>query len=307
MQMPQDLDSSGELPADLPSGPLVDFDPGDARRQRLLGSEEGLSLIRRVARKRGVPFQDLDDVVHETIAEALEADLPAADGEARAYIAGIARRVSARHLRGVATAAVPYWDEDGEERVGADAAVHAAPFEERDIARRIVEHGHARAPRWFPVFLKAKVLGESADEVARRLDRPAPTVRRAWSELHRDLGAYGRQIGVVTTLVLIATGVAGWRLSRRPADFTQMATYQVRRAQPPPPDAYDLRVRALRECAVDDWAACLADIDAAIAMNPAIGTPEMRALQKSAEYNMHRRDQGPEPPPLPEKSRPRWR
>jgi DNA-directed RNA polymerase specialized sigma24 family protein len=304
MQMPRDLESSGELPADLPSGPLLDFDADDARRQRLLGSDEALSSIRGVARRRGVPFQDLDDVVNETIAEALAADLPADDDEARAYVVGIARRVAGRHLRGLAVATDPYVEGDEpavEARTG--VAAQAASFEDRDIARRLIEHGHKRAPRWFPEFVQAKALGESAEEVAARLGRSPGNVRRVWWNLQRDLDAYGRQIGVVTTIVLIAAGVAGWRLSRRTVDFSQMATYEARRAEPPPPDAYDLRVSALRAFAAHEWAACVADIDAAIAMEPGIATTEIRAMRRTAEHEMHRRDRGPEPQRLPEKAR----
>jgi DNA-directed RNA polymerase specialized sigma24 family protein len=263
-----------------------------------------LAAIRRVARRRGVAFQDVEDVVQETVVLAMEAALPSDGEQARRYVLTVASHVALRQVHGRAASPPGLADDDVEGEDGADGRVvaQAVPFEDRDAIRLVVEHGESRSPRWFPIFLRAKLLGESTEEIAQVHGEAPGTVRRIWSEMYRDLGDYGRSLGIaVGVLVLVATGLAAWRASRRTFDFEAMAPYRVRRVEPPVPGAWDLRARAVGECMRSEWAACSDDAAAAAAMDPAVDTPEFRSMRAIADHQRLVRYRGPAPKWGPEK------
>jgi DNA-directed RNA polymerase specialized sigma24 family protein len=295
------IDSSGELPPDTPSGPRLEPEVGMARRD-LVASPRMVAGVRRVARRRGVSVQDLEDVVQETIAQALAATLPEADGDVRRYVLTIASHVASRHVGRLKSAPVQLGDGDEWEE-GADgrAIAQAVPFDDRDAIERLVERGHSISPRWFPVFLRAKILGESTEDVARSEGESPGQVRYMWSRLYEDLGDYGRRLGLaVGMLVLLVTGLAAWRSTRRAYDFDAMAPYPFRRSEPPAPDAFDIAHRAIAECRRGEWAACSDDAAAAVAMDPAVDTPQFGRMRALADHERLVR-RVPAPKPAPEK------
>jgi DNA-directed RNA polymerase specialized sigma24 family protein len=203
------IDSSGELPPDPPSGLRLDDGGVEEGHRALLASPQMLAAIRKVARRRGVAFQDVEDVVQETVVLAMEAALPSDGEQARRYVLTVASHVALRQVHGRAASPPGLADDDVEGEDGADGRVvaQAVPFEDRDAIRLVVEHGESRSPRWFPIFLRAKLLGESTEEIAQVHGEAPGTVRRIWSEMYRDLGDYGRSLGIAVGVACLAAHV----------------------------------------------------------------------------------------------------
>jgi hypothetical protein len=70
-------DSSGRLPDDPRESLRSVGETAEERRERLLTSGRFRASIAKVARSRGVPECDVDDVIQETLGRPLRADLPA--------------------------------------------------------------------------------------------------------------------------------------------------------------------------------------------------------------------------------------
>ena len=167
-------DSSGSLP-------LVDG--SEPQHRDLLASVELRRSIALVARRRGVPECDEHDVVQETLARALRMRLPADRGEAIKYIHGIAKRVAIDLVeRGARTG-----DEYVEEAPDSDRAPHGATasaqpalFDDRDVARKVVDAARTRFPASFSYFFQERVLGRTPDQIANDHDvRPGHCATRS--------------------------------------------------------------------------------------------------------------------------------
>jgi DNA-directed RNA polymerase specialized sigma24 family protein len=258
-------DSSGSLPR-------VD-DAGVPSHRDLLAGPEIRRSISTVARRRGVEGDAVDDVVQETLARALAQPLPADRAEARKYVHGIAKRVALDTVGEAASSGAEWVDDDAPDSGTAPLAVAAAQpatFDDRDEARKVISAGERRFPASFSYFLQARVLGRSAEQIANDHDVSAGHVRHQIVEMQRFVSDYRTRLAASIAVVLFA--VAGWSTWRHdPTRSWALFTPRLR-TEPPPldPDALvdHLRERARRACNLGAFAACLADTEAADALDP---------------------------------------
>lgn len=261
-------DSSGQLPENPPDPPVLIDEEERQRRERLLTSKRLRAAIAKTARSHGVPEDDVEDVVQETLRRALHANLPREAGEATRYTNGIAANVSRDHMKEVrARRAEQTYVEEGEDGglLPSEAAAQPAYFEEREIVERIVAAGHERFPRTFRWFVRARVDGETSEEIANDHGVQPGRVRAEIVGVQRFVVEYGLKLGVAVALIVLIVLGARW-LHRGEEDT---ATYELRRHEPAPLDAHQLRERAERELRARQWQACLDDLDAADKMDPA--------------------------------------
>src|SRR5258708_4331907 len=187
--MPAASDSSGSLP--LPDG-------GDTAPHRDLLASVGIQRsISVVARRKGVAEADVPDVVQETLARALDLRLPADGEEARKYIHGIAKRVALELVRKKAYVGhEEYVDdgpdaEDGGDPPPASASAQPALFDDREVARKVVDAGQRRFPTTFSYFLQAQILGRSPETIANDQGVHPGHVRREIATMQRFVPDYG--------------------------------------------------------------------------------------------------------------------
>ena len=291
-------DSSGRLPAD-PHEAQPALSPGgeppEARRARLLCSDHFGNSIRKVARNTGVAEHDIEDVVQETLARGLEIELPEDDERARRYVNGIAANVARDHLGEVVAEAADSYVEEHEEGGPAATPYWDAPanFEDRDLARQVVDATKKRFPRTFSWLLRARVMDETGAEIANDNVVQSSHVRHEISRVQRFARSAGQRLGAgLAVLVFVAIGLASWL--RRPFEALDLSTYEARRAELPPPDADSLRARGTEACRALEWQACLDDLDAADRLDPA-GAEGASEWRRAAERHLRIKDRAPLP------------
>jgi DNA-directed RNA polymerase specialized sigma24 family protein len=301
-------DSSGSLPpAD---------DAGPASHRDLLVSPKLRETLAGVARRQGVEGAAVEDVVQETLHRALEQRLPEDRTEAKKYVHGIARRVALDIVRGAASSGIESFDDaepDADSEYDDEGASHGAAsaqparFDDRDEAYKVIAAAEQRFPRSFAYFMKARVLGHTAEEIANDHDVHAGNVRHMIMEVERFVSDYRTRLGAsVAVVLLVLTGWAVWR--NDPSKSWALLTPNPR-TEPPPleRDAQidDLRARALRACNTRAFAACLADTEAADALDP-IGAPSWKSLLKEAKQGLmvHESPVDWDKPPGPDDKKP---
>jgi DNA-directed RNA polymerase specialized sigma24 family protein len=279
-------DSSGQLPEDPPE-PRVYLDEVERqRRAQLLTSKRLHAAVAKIARCHGVPEDDVEDIVQETLRRALHANLPQEEGEASMYTSGIAANVSRDHMeelrvRGGEQSYAEEGDEGG--LLPIEAAAQPAYFEDREVVERIVEAGRERFPRTFPWFVQARVDGETSEDIGNDHGVSPGLVRRKIVDVHRFVVEYGQKLGVAVALLIVIVFGAYWL--RRSEELGETATYVPRRVEPAPLDADQLRERASKELAARQWQACVDDLDAADKMDP-VGAARYLPVRAAAEYNL---------------------
>jgi len=112
-------------------------------------------------------------------------------------------------------------------------------------------------------------------------------------------GAWGKRTGSIggVLALLLAVG-AGWWMTHRPVDESQMATFAQVRTDPRAAgmDAAALRERGKAACDAGAWGACENDLAAASKLDPAGHTPELQQMQQDARTKQMRFDaDGPGP------------
>lgn len=281
--------SSGKLPDDSQNDSqerLADADETPAaRRARLLASREFLGSMRKAVRSQDVPDDDVEDLLQEAVRQLLAGQLPEDEKEARKYANVVARNVARqRYVQIIEEATEPYLEEPDEDG-GLPTPVGAQParFDDRDLARRIYAAGMARYPRTVRWFWRARVLGETAEAIASDYEVQPSHVRKEISTVHQFMHGVGVRLGaVVAVTIVVALGVFAWL--RRPIE----ALYVPQRFEPPVPDTRMLRERAERACRDGAWQACIDDIDAADALDPADHSQSL--LRRGAAAKLHLRD-----------------
>jgi hypothetical protein len=281
--------SSGKQPEDLQNHSQEQLAAADetpaARRERLLTSPEFLGSMRKAVRSQDVPDDDVEDVVQEAVRQLLGGKLPEDDEEARTYANVVARNIARqRYTQLIEEATEPYREEPDEDG-GLPTAVAAQParFDDRDLARQIYAAGMARYPRTVRWFWRARVLGETAEAIASDYEVQPSHVRKEITVVHQFMHGVGVRLGaVVAVTIVVALGVFAWL--RRPIE----AIYVPQRVEPPAPDTRMLRERAERACRDGAWQACIDDIDAADALDPADHSQSL--LRQGAAAKLHLRD-----------------
>jgi hypothetical protein len=261
-------DSSGRLPDESHESIRSLEETAEERRERLLTSCRFRASIAKVARSRGVPECDVDDVIQETLGRALRADLPASDEEALRYTNGIAVHVVRAHIEELAAEATdPYEESDDDGLIPTPVSAQPASFEDRDALRTLLDHGLERFPRTFPWFLRARLFDETSDAIASEHRVQASHVRHEISVVQSYLHTFGQRMGLaLTLLVLVVAGVFAWM--RRPFELWNAPTYANHRVAPPALTATQLRERARQAYRRGAYDACLADLDAADWLDP---------------------------------------
>ena len=283
-------DSSGSLPpAD---------DAGPASHRDLLIDPDLRKTLARVARRNGVEGAAVEDVVQETLDRALRRRLPEDRTEATKYVCGIARRVALDIVRGAASSGIESFDDaqpdaDVDSEYDDEGAPHGAAsaqpvrFDDRDEAHKVIAAGEHRFPRSFSYFLKARVLGHTAEEIANDHDLNAGHVRHQIMEVQQFVSDYRTRLAASIAVLLLA--VTGWAVWRNDPSQSWALLTSNRLTEPPPLDRDaqidDLRARALRACNTRAFAACLADTEAADALDP-IGAQTWKSLLKEAKQGL---------------------
>jgi DNA-directed RNA polymerase specialized sigma24 family protein len=132
--------------------------------------------------RRRVPPDDVDDVVHQVLCEALESELAPDDpASVPRWLFGITRHKVADHHRRARRRAMDPLDP-------ARLPGRAAPLEARSLLREVVADA-ARDPRTAQTmgWLAREAEGERLDEMAREVALPPATVRQRVSRLRRWL------------------------------------------------------------------------------------------------------------------------
>ena len=264
-------------------------------KDTFLVSDSTMAAIRRVARSRGVPFQDHEDVVQQTCTRAWKARLPADPLEARRVVNRIAHAMACTHTR-VDPRGVPQsYEENSEEAELAAHAADAAPDAAlREQVEMLLDKGRAKFPNRFDSFL-ASVLGRApATEEAARRGVTDAHVRKERSEIRQYLQLHGRKMGLLTaaTLVILVFGsMRDWTRSNvaNPdawSDFRSMR----REAPRPAADAASLRIRAADRFRNFAFEACLEDLDAAQAIDGKPDTADEARMRDEANDALRMND-----------------
>lgn len=158
---------------------------------------------------RRVPAQDVGDVVHAVVCDALAAEDPPPPGDVPRWLFGIARHKVADHHRHARRRP------DGV----MDAALvngPAAPIEARSLLRGMIADA-TRDPRSAETlgWIAREAAGERLDEMAREASLPAATVRQRVSRLRRWLQRRWRAEALLVLAAALAAVVVA--LHRTPA------------------------------------------------------------------------------------------
>lgn len=235
--------------------------------------------------RRRLPPAEVEDLVQNTLTEALSAASPPSDpAEFRRWVHGIARHKIADNFRRRGRQPIPSADVDQ------NAAEPNPSLAELDqwIESELPKTDHARATlHW----LLREGDGETLDEIARDVELPAPRVRQRVSRLRRHLHARWLALGAAGLMSLLVMGTLLYRAMQPGVAPPSI----VREAFSPLERARALRQEALERCAAGAYPECIAALDRARALDPngenarAIG--EARA---AAESNL-------QPRPIPER------
>ncbi len=253
--------------------------PRDAGLRRALLADPAMhESLRTVIRLRGVPRQDVDDVLHVVLAEMMADEaLPVHDREqARKYMGKCARRRSVDHARSRTRRARREVDADERLRGGASP-------EDMVMLSHLVREGQARYPIAFAWWVRFVVHGEPQNEIARSAGVHADHVQHTIAAVRDHL----RRFGSVTVIVLMF--LAGWWSSaRRPGPrgepLPELSSARPDDTLAPPASPLDvarsLRARAEQEAAAGDWASAAHDLDDARQVDPSGETPEVLELRR---------------------------
>jgi len=252
----------------------------DERRKRILSDPKVHAAIRSIARRRGVPDTDIDDVVHEVITDACsDARVPLDEvDEARRYLVACCRHKAIDRARARIR--------DRERLASLDESVPDADsltVEDRAFARRLLDACRRLFPATHEWFERVAFDNESQAVIAEEMRVSPGHVRHEVSAIRRSLRTLAT---VAATLLLIATGLRTWSPTwYRGADpVTKPNPFAM---------ASHLRERAGLECAHEEWEACAADLKEAAEIDPAGDTPSVLELRETAERRLHGLDAAP--------------
>ena len=264
-------------------------------RDALLSDPKLHASIRKTLRNHGVPAQEVEDLLQDTLKKARVARLPEGDDEgSRKYI----HRTAANLACDFHGDQRDDHDEFDECAVAVPATAPAA-FEARDLLRKTFAVAHERFPRTFHWFLRVYALDESPKAIAAEAQVSDGYVRHEVSVIQRSVFSIAVQLGVTAFGILLLVLIV-WRglwkhdLPTTDPDTARSAEH---RELTPAQNATGLRSRASAECDAEDWQPCLDDLDQARTLDPAgDDDPQVQAMRRRAGEHLH--------PPAPRKRTP---
>jgi DNA-directed RNA polymerase specialized sigma24 family protein len=241
--------------------------------------------------RRRVPARDVEDIVQSVLAEALgSAQRPSDPDAARRWVWGIARHKI-----------VDYHRHAGRESFTQIEVGHeTADVESRDLLRWAEDElpSSTDAQKTFEWLLR-EGDGEKLEDIARSQALPAAQVRQRVSRLRKHFrqrwALYAAALGAVLVLLYFAR--------RRTSGPERIDVPHLS----PSPETLDAMQRAARirrdaltACSESRWAACVEQLDAARALDPAgDDAPAIRAAREHAQHEIEREEQSPPPSPAP--------
>jgi DNA-directed RNA polymerase specialized sigma24 family protein len=247
-------------------------------RERITAMMSDPGLVRSIRSTlllRGVPEREVPDMVQEAFAAAFACErLPESEADAKNYLFGIVRNQAAMLLRS--------WHDRNHAAFAEElqGETEPAPFEERDLVRKLV----ARVPenRWqtFQWFVRV-TFGDALADIAREEGVDYAVAHARLTRLRDDLRQWAVQLTKAAAIVALVIG--GYRLLRprhEAAIAPDIAPEPPRVVMPAPPpvapaastlleEAAALRRRALDECRDGLLFYCQRDLDEAAARDPA--------------------------------------
>jgi DNA-directed RNA polymerase specialized sigma24 family protein len=201
----------------------------DDRRKKILSDRTIHDAIRGVARQRGVPSHDVDEILDTVIEQAMDDEkLPLDEPEeAKTYLCAIARNKSIDDASRRTRYHKRYVPEDLGEQLPDSGSVG----EQKTFAERLVREGWTRFPRTFGWFWRTSMQGESHVAIATELNVSPAHVRHEVYLVRQGMQKYIAYVAIVVLLVF--AGYKWWGegvIGLNPGS---------RVAAPPPPTAED--------------------------------------------------------------------
>jgi DNA-directed RNA polymerase specialized sigma24 family protein len=274
----------------------------DPRRRQILSDRKVHESIRTIARRRGMPEQEVDDILDTVIADAMEdGSLPLDDREeAKRYLDACARNKSIDEGRKRARRSM--------REVPVDESTMAAeelPSDERVRAARLVEEGEKRFPRAFGWFLRNLFGGETHVQIALEANVSPAHVRKEVSRVRHALQGLGTLVAacIVVLFALHHRRAPGGL----PVDHDDLATTASTAPMTPPPpssavpktpveEGRALRLEARQLCDEGEWELCRYEIARARDLDPDGHTPEDQKLSDQATKKLGEQFAKPRPP-----------
>ncbi len=275
-------------------------------RKELLADPAMHGAIRKVLRARGVPHEDVEDLLGEVIAEAMTNErLPLADREQdRLYLGQCARHKAIDHARARKRRSARLVTPDDDM-----PAPEPLTMEQRLFASRLFDFSKAHFPRTHVWLSRFAVDGESQASIAQDAHVAESRVSAEISDIRRTL----RKLAVVTVAAVIVL-LIGMRLLRLPGGHRIGGGEEIAHSSKPPapsvpsvaprpsaenPDmtlAAALRERARREIDRGDWDLASGDLQKAYELDSAGETPEMKSLRLEAHDRINELEAKPHRP-----------
>ena len=236
--------------------------------------------------RRRLPPAEVDDLVQNTLADALvSAVAPSDPAEFRRWVQGIARHKVADLYR--RRGRQPALAGDLPEAV-VDPGPPTGELEQW-IEQELPRTEGARATL---TWLLRESDGETLDEIAREAALPAPRVRQRVSRLRRHFQTRWIALGAAGLALLLGVGVVHHFLEKGSVD-----TPIAREGVPAVDRANALRKSALERCRAADYRTCLAELDAAKALDPSGEAAAVRDARAAAEAALTPVENEPAPKP----------
>ena len=230
--------------------------PEPSIRQLHLSDHDLRMSLERFVRRR-LPHGDAEDVVQDTLTDALAASrAPEDPRELRKWVFGIARRKVADVVAGMPRGQMVQRDADGATPAPNEIdAVDMVRWARSEVGE---DPENARTLGW---MVREGLFGETLADIAEQSGLPSATVRQRVSRMRRFLRQrWTSQLGVAAALVLLALG--WWVMSpgmtgepTKPDDHMLVMPTEQR--------ALELRQRAQSACDQGSWEACEAYLDEA--------------------------------------------
>ncbi|HEY1693643.1 MAG TPA: hypothetical protein VGG39_15855 [Polyangiaceae bacterium] len=298
----------GDAPPAPPAQPAPPAPPAPARplmslevKAKFLTTRRMMKTIQRIALRRSVPAQKVEDIVQQTVAIAWKADLPENPNEARKIVNKMAM-IQACKLMGEEPASNfdEYRDDDPDGDDDVRAPVAQRPYDPvvRDGVERLIEIARKEFPNRADSFFEEAAKGTPAAVEAARRGVTEGHVRKERSEIRLFLRKHATKMGLVAVgvLVVVFGDISGWtRVPFMPgrSHTSDFATIH-REVERIPNDPVALRARAANLCADADWEACLVDLDAAQALDPQHEeTPDEARMRSDAKAELYVNDARP--------------
>lgn len=220
-----------------------------------------------MVRKR-VPESEVEDIVQQALAEAIESPNAPEDSESlRRWIFGVAKHKVVDYHRRAGRESFDLPDVEGT----------PAPHVEADLlrwAQRNLPDG-AENEKTLDWMLR-EGEGEKLESIAASERLPPPRVRQRVSRLRRHLKEnWQREVALLAALGVIVSAVVLFILKR---EGPEPITHEV-----VDPRAEPMRRLALEKCGRDEWKPCLEGLDQARELDPAgDGRPEVQEARRAA-------------------------